>query len=182
MFMRKRVWSAGCAIIGGFIWLVAPLVLSAYRFSRTIQYDYLILITPLFLVIGLAGYYREYAPEYSLTGRAGVWLLGIGVLGFVPIATHRTLVSYTLPTGVFLFGIAVFGAVLAQVGTIGIAIDVWQTRTPSKWIAVWLPLALPATAASNYIGATTLGLYSVGMNYYTGAFGLAWIGLGYHLW
>ncbi len=180
--MRKQFWSAGCAIIGGTIWLIAPLVLNTYRLSWTIQYDYLVLITPLFLVIGLVGYYREYTPAYSVGGRAGVWLLGVGVLSFIPIATHRTLISYTLPTGVVLLVIAFFGAVLAQVGTIAIAIDAWQTGIPSRWIAVWLPSALPVTAASNYIGATTLGLYSVGMNYYTGIFGLAWIGLGYHLW
>jgi len=180
--MRERFWSASCAILGGSIWLLAPLVLSTYQFSQTIRYDILILIAPLFLVIGLVGYYREYTPAYSSAGRVKVWLLGVGVLGFVPLATHKTLFTFTLPVGVVLFGIAILGAVLVQAGTIGIAIDTWRTEVPSRWIAVWLPLALPATAVSNYVGATTLGLFRAGTNYYTGIFGLAWIGLGYHLW
>lgn len=179
--MYSRTLSGSFSIAGGCIWFIAPLVLSAYHFSQAVHYDYFILLAPVLLVVGLVGFYREYSSEYTSAGRIGIWLLGIGILGFIPIASHRTLFLATLPVGVILFGVAVVGALLAEVGTIGIAIDAWRTSVPSKWIAVWLPLALPATAFSNYVGATTLGLFRVGMNYYTGIFGLAWVGLGYFL-
>lgn len=180
--MRGRPISAGCAIFGGTILLLAPLVLTAYPVGRlTRYYELLILIAPLFLVIGLGGYYRAYASEYSLAGKIGVWLLGVGVLCFVPIAAHGTVVTYTLSTGVLLIALAYVGGGLAQAGTIGIAFDAWKTSTPSKWMALWLPWALPATAVSIYVGALELGLFRVGWFYYTGLFGLAWLGLGYHI-
>lgn len=180
--MRTRILFASSTIIGGCIWLLAPFVLSMYHFSQEIQYAQLFLIAPLFLAIGLIGYYREFASKYSLTGRVGIFLLALGVLGFVPFSTHRTLTTYTLPAFFPLAVIAVVGAVSAQVGMVGIAIDAWQTNVPSKRMALWLPLSLPATAAINYIGDTMLGLFHVGLHYYTGVSGLAWIGLGYLLW
>jgi len=143
-------------------------------------YGHLVVAAPVLLVVGLLGFYRAYATAYSAPGRIGIWLFGVGTLGFVPISTHRVLFLYTLPQGLVLFVVAVVGALLAEAGTVGIAVDAWRTETPSRWL-VWLPLALPATAAVNYVGATTLGLFSVVFDYHTGVFGLAWVALGYSI-
>lgn len=180
--MVSRSAFAGSAILGGAIWLLAPAVFSAYHFSQAVRYDYLVLLSPFLLVVGLYGFKREYGPSYSAAGRTGIVLLGAGTLGFVPIATHNTLFTFTLPVGVILFFVGALGAVVAQIGAVGMAFDAWRRGVPAKGLAVWLPLALPATAVSNYLGATVLGLFSVGLDYYTGLSGLAWIGLGYYVW
>jgi hypothetical protein len=181
MFHPRSLF-ASCSIAGGCIWLLSPLVLSFPRLHQAVQYEYLLLIAPLFLLVGVIGFYRAYAPKYSFAGRGGLWLLGVGVLGFVPLGTHRTLFVYTLGTGFLLLIAAMIGTVLVELGAVGIAIDAWRTSTPSRWLAGWLPLALPATAATNYLGDTVLGIFPVGMHYYSGVSGLMWIGLGYFLW
>jgi len=178
--MLSRRWYAVPAVLGGAVLAANPVIGSTAELVEPLEYGHLVVVAPLLVVLGLVGFYRTYADTYSTLGRVGTWLLGVGTLGFVPISTHRTVVSYTLPEGVALFAAGVVGAVLAEAGTVGIAVDAWRTGRPSKWLAVWLPLALPATAVINYVGATTLGLLSVVFNYHTGVFGLTWIAIGYY--
>lgn len=188
--MDVRPWYAGAAVVAGVVWGVAPVVFvvgpagfpNLYRLLATSGflegYRYLVLLAPPLFVVGLAGYYRAYAGAYALSGRVGIALLAIGVLCVVPLAANGTVVTYALPTGVLVMSLAGVGAVVAELGTVGIALDAWRTGVPSEHLALWLPLALPVGVATNYLaGAVILSR----VTYLTGAFGLAWIALGYRL-
>jgi len=177
--MEFDYFSGSVSIFGGLLWLLAPFVLSMYEFSQTVNYGIVLLLTPFVLILGLIGFYREYADSYSLAGRFGIFSFGTGILLFVPVATHRTVYEYALPTGAILITLAIIGALIAEAGTIGIAIDAIQTGIPSKNLGLWLPLALPITGVSNYLADTTINTFHLGLHYYTGVFGLAWIGIGY---
>ena len=171
--MQRRSLAA-CAIVGGLLWLLTPLVPATFRLP--VHRQYFLLLASLLFAAGVIGFYRAYGRTYSFRGRAGMFLLALGVLCFVPFLAHPVLVTYTLATGTLAYFLALFGGVLAEVGTIAIALDAWRTETPSKWLAVWFPLALPLTAV------TTLGSGIVGLYGYVGLYGFAWIALGLRLW
>lgn len=178
--MPPRSVFALSAIFGGFVWLLAPAIPDSALFTEAVAFDRLVAVTPLLLVVGLYGFYREYAAVYSRWSKIGTGLACVGLLGFVPISLHP-IVGFTFVVGVVAIATAVAGGILSEAGTILLALDVWRTETPSKRLAVWFPLALPATVLANYVGSTQFEIFDVLWLYHTGVVGLAWIGLGYYL-
>jgi hypothetical protein len=175
-----RTGAAGSSVVGGLIWLLAPLVSGSPSLWFALRYDLLLVAASALVAVGLVGLYGAYGRTHGTVGRAGLTALGVGVLllGLAPLSDYLVV---TLPVGVAMLAGATVGALLAEAGTLGVAAAARRTGEPSKRLAVWLPLALPASVLTNFVGASVLELYFVGRNYYVGLAGLAWIAVGYHL-
>lgn len=168
------------SFIGGIIWSLGPVMPDSAGLGNTVRFEQLITLATFLLLASLYGFYKEYNPIYSKFGKGGMWLLGIGIMGFVPISLRGN-VEFTFAIGIVFIVAALIGGIVAEIGTILMAVDIWRTETPSKWMSVWFPLALPTTVVVNYIASNYLNIFHVLWNYHTGIFGFAWIGIGYHL-
>lgn len=198
VFLRPRLsrheLPAAAAIIGGVCWSILPLlyfyVRELHAIGIPIQYAHSLLpaIAVPLLLIGLRGFYNRYGQTYSTLGRGGLWGLGIGLLGLWPLGMIGFLstsfdISISFARGFWVIPVAVVGVVVIELGATGVGVDAWKTDTPSRWMGVWFPLLLPASILVNYyLGFATSILPNIGGHYYSGLFGLAWIGLGYFLW
>lgn len=183
--MHFRRWFGVPAFVSGVLLLLAPVLYGVRSLQSSTSFDYLVFASPLLLIVGLYGFHREHGSAYTWKADVGTWLVAGGLLGIVPMLAHRTVTQYTLPTAVPLMVLAMVGIVLLEAGTIGIGIDAWRTETPSKRLAVGLPLSLPVSAIANGlfgpIGAEIITLpFWFGLHWYGGLFGLAWIGIGYY--
>lgn len=192
--VSRQAWPGTAAIIGGVCWSVLPLL---YFYGRElhsigvpIRYARSLLpaIAVPLLLIGVRGFSNRYGETYSSFGRGGLRGLGFGILCLWPLGLLSFLdvyvgVSIGFGGGIWVVAVAIAGALITELAAIGIGIDAWQTNTPARWMGLWFPALLPASILLNYwlVAATTI-LPNIGGHFYSGLFGLAWIGVGYYLW
>lgn len=188
----REGWAAAAAVVGGVIWAILPIVFNyddvIYSIDILDPFDPSILpalAVPL-LILGVRGFYERYADAYSLWGRGGLWAIGLGLVGLWPFGLLEFLriylgISVSFGLGFGAYFLAIGAAIFVGLGAIGVGIDSWKTGRPSKWMGVWFPLALPVSALVNVWAAHLNDFIWMGNHYYSGLFGLAWIGLGYYL-
>lgn len=184
----REGWAAAAAVVGGVIWAILPIVFNyddvIYSINLLDPVDPSILTALAVprLILGIWGFYEQYADAYSLWGRGGMWAIGLGLLGLWPFGLLRFMRIYLgFWVGFGAIFMAFGAAIIIGLGAVGVGIDSWKTGRPSKWLGVWFPLALPISAMVNYWAAHLNDIIWMGGHYYSGLFGLAWIGLGYYL-
>lgn len=184
--MASRHWFATSAILGGVILLLTPVAYYPGWLVRLLPYEYLMVVSPVLLLFGLYGYYREYRVSYTWKGKVGTVLAGIGFLGIIPILAHRTITTYTLPHGVLLISVAIIGIVLLELGVLALSIDVWQSKAMNQWLWPVVALGLPVGFVMDYAlwtisdGRLLTPLWW-GVRWYPGIYGAVWVGLGSYL-
>lgn len=84
--------------------------------------------------------------------------------------------------GILVVAVAIAGTLITELAAIGIGNDAWKTSTPARWMGLWFPTLLPTSILMNYwlVAATSI-LPNIGGHFYSGLFGLAWIGFDYYL-
>lgn len=192
--LSRQELAGPAAIIGGVCWSILPLL---YLYGRElhsiglpIQYARSLLpaIAVPLVVIGVRGYSNRYGETYSSLGRGGLRGLAIGILCLWPLGVLSLLdvyvgVSIGFGGGIWVVAVAIAGALIAGLAALGVGLDAWKTRTPSRWMGLWFPALLPASILLNYwLVAVTSILPNIGGHFYSGLYGLAWIGVGYHQW
>lgn len=170
MFDSPSRRNAVLAALGGLAWVViwglhdaVPGLLDAA------------VVVPVLLGFGVLEAYCRHDDEYGTTGRAGVLLLSLGLLG----SFLGALLWATLPENlVRIFVVAVpsvAGVVLAALGSGLLAVALYRIGLLSWPTALLFGLALPLTLVADALVAPLLG---VGVALY----GVAWIPVGYRLW
>jgi hypothetical protein len=188
-------WSGVAAIVSGIAWGVSlPLVASAASDDPVglgyDEYNRLLTLPLLLLLVALAGLRTLQLPELSSWGRRGASLavLGAGllVLGNViefwavllsnddvaAIATDRDLDEWAGST----IGWVVFlvGALLLFVGGIVFGVDTWHIRILPGWAGLVVAATAPLLLAAFVAGSTSVRLTAV----FAGVLGLSWVALG----
>lgn len=174
-----RTVSAGSSALGGLIWLAAPLFPLLYRLSSTFRPRMLFVLAPLLVAVGLVGFDDAYGGTYGTTGRTGIGLVAVGVpsLGLAPLAQWLGL-SFGIGV-LFLLG-AYVGAALAGTGAVAVAAAAWRTEAPSRWLAVWLPVGVVATASATFPGSAFVPRLLASLDALAMVAGAAWLAVGYY--
>jgi len=166
-------------VLGGLIWLATPLFPLLYRLLSTVRPRLLFVLAPLLVAVGLVGFGDAYGGTYGAVGRVGTGLLAVGIplIGLGPLAQWLGL-SFGIGV-LFLLG-AYVGAALAGTGAVAVAAAAWRTEAPSRWLAVWLPVGVVATASATFPGSAFVPRLLASLDALAMAAGAAWLAVGYY--
>jgi hypothetical protein len=177
------------AVFGGVVLLVTPFVWTAFESDPIPYYNYLVVGTPVLLCIGLAGFGKVYGPAYTASGRVGLWLVGLGLLGTMPLLSHRTIVSYSMGPGILFTLLAILSTLVFLTGSILVARSASRAELPATHGGLWLPVVPPISYVWNVASGSLPGVRQVyyvpltsEVSWLVGIFGLLWIVIGYQTW
>lgn len=167
--MTERIRLAGIAgMVGGTLWAIIPLVDGVYPlYMKTLA------VVPALLILTVYGIWTRYRESISRVDVASL-ALGFGVLTVVAL-WNATISDGNLAATFVIGGTALFGLLLAGIGSLLLAYRLRSAGRISRWIAILFAVALPLDPLFNALVTPLIG---AGLSLY----GLAWFAMGFLLW